>query len=325
MPSRSQQQRENLARREEPHLWPNPEPISVLAEVLGLDDKAKNEVIKRGLAALTSKADDPSLGEQLLRKIRLIHEATTPERGLLDFCEVSPVSDGTKVLSVNDILNLVVEVKAKLAEKAAASEKLPQQFHSVEEEQQLILPPCQVYQGSSSTSQGLKHVSAVISHVFEQEIDPKVAAAVDALRVAIKYLQDNCIVPPNSSRERCPTRESTEALTNNKMKWIWNKKTCSWDPGLDRTSNQSFFTASDKYFEKIEKYGTIDRQNLIGECKKAREIEKNLNYSTRLGPSRRALAFALTNCASELLGREVHLPRIIQLRALYSFLTKHNS
>lgn len=286
-----------------------PECISVLAPLLGLDSETSPQKTKAAVLDLLERANERVLPTDAQDAARLISLATTPELGDLDFLEVRLVSFNGDLHGVYEVKQAVIILLSALDSQTTS--EVAQSVSSVSkgEMSDMVPPPPLI-------SPGCKHVSELIPQALERRVDKRV----EAFERALRYLQKNGIVAPTPDETTKPSPEVTLTLAKHYMVWKWNSKTQSWDPRLDTRRNQSLFTAAPKYLQTIAIKGDTERAAFIRSIRNARSVEDNPRYRADQSPANKLLINDLMACATKILDREVSLPTVMRLQALYRFL-----
>jgi len=289
-----------------------PECISVLAPLLGLDSETSPETTKAAVLKLLqqAQANERELSIAIKDAAQLVSLAIAPEPGRLDlYQEVRPVAFKGNLRTVGAVKEALTVLKDALSS------------HTTSEVAQSVPPVAKrnTFDGVASPTlprQGVMHIAELIPLALERPADKRV----EAFERALRYLQASGIIAPNADENKPPSLEVTQKLAKHYMVWKWNSKTGSWDPRLNTPRNQSLFTASIEYLKKIPLGTEPDRKQFILSTLQAKRVEKNPTYLASRSLDERMLISSLKLCASHILTREVSLPTVMRLQALYRFL-----
>lgn len=289
-----------------------PESISVLAPLLGLDSETSPETTKAAVLKLLQKAqaNERELSIAIKDAAQLVSLAIAPEPGRLDlYQEVRPVAFKGNLRTVGAVKEALTVLKDALSS------------HTTSEVAQSVPPVAKrnTFDGVALPTlprQGVMHITELIPLALERPVDKRV----EAFKGALRYLQVNGIIAPSADETRLPSPEVTQKLSKHYMVWKWNSKTASWDPRLNTRKNQSLFTAAPKYLETIALKGDTGRDTFICSIRNARSVEDTPGYRAAQPTEKKLLISDLIACATEILGRDVSLPMVMRLQALYRFL-----
>gem|GEM_PF-5423643 len=288
-----------------------PECISVLAPLLGLDRGTSAQDTKAAVLELLRQANERALSAEAKDAAERIALATAPEPGRFDLLEVRPVSFKGDILTLSEVAKAVTLLRDALyLHMTSGQEKASLPAARCEAPYDVSLPeqPLRI--------QGVVSIGDVIPAVLTRTVHKRVTEFEKALR----YLQDNGIVAPSARETISPSPEVTQKLAKHYMVWKWNSNTQSWDPRLNTGRNQSLFTAAPRYLETIALKGNGGRDAFIRSLRNARSVEDNPRNRAEQSPTTKLLSHDLIACATYILDRDVSLPTVLRLQALYRFL-----
>lgn len=170
-------------------------------------------------------------------------------------------------------------------------------------------------------------ISGAIARVLADAADPLESArrqerarrVIEPLRDVLDYLVKHGIIPTTARED---ARPAEDRIAQHGIVWLWRADFQRYDPRLNTGRNQSFFTAGNKYFQRVlQNYRESPspqsqaKLDLIANCMRARAF---VEPDTGIESFGQSLAREITGCS-------VDERTILRWKALYSFLKDTNA